>query len=150
MTKFKVYLTIAIALIFSISITLTGCTNIAAVNPHQSSLTGLASMKTMAKETLTYDEALANGKPTLIEFYADWCTTCQSLAPTLKSLHQQYSDRINFVMINIDQPQWTPQLQEYQVSGVPQINLLDSEHIIVGTFVGLLPKKVLATNLENL
>ncbi|NES80976.1 MAG: thioredoxin fold domain-containing protein [Moorea sp. SIO2B7] len=146
MPKLKVFFIIAIALISSISILITGCTN----NLSQSSLTGLATMKAMTKETIAYDLALANGKPTLIEFYADWCTSCQSLAPTLKSLHQKYSDRINFVMINIDQPQWTPQLKEYQVSGVPQITLLDSEHSIVNTFVGLLPKTVLATDLENL
>ena len=107
-------------------------------------------MKAMAKETIAYDIALANAKPTLIEFYADWCTTCQSLAPTLKSLDIQYGDRINFVMINIDKPQWTPLLKEYQVSGVPQITLLDSQHSIVNTFVGLLPKTVLAKDLENL
>ncbi|NEP50084.1 MAG: thiol:disulfide interchange protein, partial [Moorea sp. SIO3C2] len=71
-----------------------------------STVAGLALIKTMVKQSVPYDVALSNNKPTLIEFYADWCTTCQSMAPILNKLHQQYGETVNWVMLNIDDPQW--------------------------------------------
>ena len=34
------------------------------------------SLNEMSEAAIPLDEALRNNKPTLVEFYANWCTTC--------------------------------------------------------------------------
>ncbi|MGF1493004.1 MAG: thioredoxin domain-containing protein [Microcoleaceae cyanobacterium] len=107
------------------------------------SITQLATLKQLAQSATPYETALSNGKSTLIEFYANWCTTCQAMAPTLDQLHEEYNDRINFVMLNVDQPQWAGQVKQYQVTGVPHWVVLNSYQDVVFTEVGKVPKQIL-------
>lgn len=118
--------------------------------PAVSGVSGLMTLKTMAQTATPYDEAMTNQKPTLIEFYADWCTTCQALSPTLNALHDQWGDRINFVMLNIDDPQWATQVKQFQVNGVPNLTLLDKTHDVTDTFMGNIPKSLLERELTEL
>ncbi|MEQ8754313.1 MAG: thioredoxin domain-containing protein [Coleofasciculus sp. G1-WW12-02] len=115
-----------------------------------SSLTGLVELKHLAKQSVAYSTALKNPKPTLIEFYADWCTTCQAMAPTIKALHDSQSSQINFVMLNIDDPQWSEQIQHYNVRSVPQFTLVSPQGIPQKTLYGKVPKAVLANLLQQL
>lgn len=113
-------------------------------------LSGLMTLKTMAAEAMPYGDAIASPTPTLIEFYADWCTTCQGMSTTMADLHQQYGNSINFVMLDIDDPQWAGQVTEYGASGVPQFTLLDAHHSEVKTWVGKVPKPILANVFDQL
>lgn len=112
-------------------------------------LSGLITLKEMASKAVPYEVAIANHKPTLIEFYADWCTTCQGMSPTVEALHQQYSEQVNFVMLNIDQPEWANQVADYGASGVPQFTLLDSTQTEIKTWVGKVPKPIFREKLDQ-
>ncbi|MEL6382342.1 MAG: thioredoxin domain-containing protein [Cyanobacteria bacterium J06626_18] len=116
----------------------------------RSSVSGLMTLKTTVREAIPYEVALATPKPSLVEFYADWCTTCQAMAPTLQSVHQQMEGQVNFVMIDIDDPRWLKQVKQFQVSGVPHLALLNSDHTVVDTFIGEVPKQVLNRRLADL
>ena len=114
------------------------------------SIQGLAMLQQSAADSVPYSVALANNKPTFLEFYANWCTTCQSMAPSIAQLHQTYGEMVNFVMINIDDPQWIEPIETYQVTGVPQITLLDQTHQVTWTQVGKVPATILNQVLELL
>lgn len=114
------------------------------------SFAGIASLRDMAQQSMPYENALRNGNPTLIEFYADWCTSCQSLAPTINSFHKQYGSQVNFVMLNVDDPQCSQQVQQYQVVGVPQFFFMKSERTVMKTLVGRVPDSILAQLFEQL
>lgn len=105
-------------------------------------LSGLMTLKSLAAESVPYEVALTSQKPTLIEFYADWCTTCQSMSATVSSLHEQYGGQMNFVMLDIDDPQWADQVETFSASGVPQFTLLNSHYQSVHTWVGKVPKPI--------
>lgn len=115
-----------------------------------SPVSGLVTLKASAQAAIPYSEATANQKPTLVEFYADWCTTCQAMAPTLQSIHHQFGDRLNFVMLNIDDPRWQAQVQQFQVSGVPHLALLQADQVVADTFIGKVPKSVLSHRIDDL
>ena len=130
---------VCLILIFNFSL----ASNAFALGINNSSLNGLINLKQMAKEATPYQIAVNDNKPIFLEFYADWCTTCQSMAITVNKLHQKYNDQIDFVMINIDDPQWQEQIKEYQVTGIPQFNILDTQHHNIKTFIGKVPRSIL-------
>ena len=50
-----------------------------------------------------FNENIENpGKPVMVEFWAPWCVYCRRIAPALKKVAEQYSDKIVIGQINID------------------------------------------------
>lgn len=37
---------------------------------------------------------VANGRPTVVDFYAEWCENCKEMAPTLRQLEGRYKDKV--------------------------------------------------------
>jgi thiol:disulfide interchange protein len=114
-----------------------------------SPVAGLMTLKASAQTAMPYETAITNGKPSLIEFYADWCTTCQAMAPTLATIHHQFEADLNMVMLNIDDPQWRAQVEQFNVTGVPHLVLRARDGVISETFVGKVPKSVLTTRIQE-
>jgi thioredoxin 1 len=42
-------------------------------------------------------------RPAIIDFYADWCGPCKSVAPTLEQLSDEYADKVEIYKIDTDQ-----------------------------------------------
>lgn len=108
-----------------------------------SSLIGLQQLKVSAQAAVSYPIAVENNLPTVIEFYANWCTTCQSMAPAVRQIEQEYDKKINWVMIDIDNPEYADIIEQYQVQGVPQFTFLDAQNIWQKNLMGKIPKSIL-------
>jgi thiol:disulfide interchange protein DsbD len=89
------------------------------------------SWHTYSEQTL--QEAKAQGKPVIIDFYADWCTPCREFEEV--TFHQPNLVRLaekNFIMVKVDvtkggNPYHEELLQKYEVKGVPTIVFLDAD-----------------------
>ncbi len=112
--------------------------------------TGSVSLTAMAEAAVPLEAALGNDRPTLIEFYANWCTSCQAMAPQLQQLKQTYGDRVNFVMLNVDNTKWLPEVLHYRVDGIPHFVYLDAQSKTVAQAIGEQPQAVIAANLVAL
>jgi thiol-disulfide isomerase/thioredoxin len=106
-----------------------------------------ASLDAMATKTVPLEVALASGKPTFLEFYAKWCTVCQAMATDLQTLEGQYGDRVNFVMLNIDNEKWLPEIMHYRVDGIPHFVYMDPQGVAVGQAIGKIPHTIIEENL---
>jgi thiol-disulfide isomerase/thioredoxin len=104
----------------------------------------------MAKTATPLEVALTNRKPTLMEFYADWCTSCQAMAKDMGDLKQEYDPQVNFVMLNVDNSKWLPEMLAYRVDAIPQFVFLDASGEPVATTIGEQPRPIMVANLEAL
>ena len=80
--------------------------------------------------------ALANNKPTFLEFYAEWCEVCKEMAPKVADIKEKYEKDINFVFLNVDNPKWEKYIRDFNVNGIPQLNLFDEDANLKVTFIG--------------
>ncbi|XP_024524079.1 thioredoxin-like protein HCF164, chloroplastic [Selaginella moellendorffii] len=104
----------------------------------------------LSAKAMPYEEAIHNGKPTVVEFYADWCEVCREMARDVYSVEEKYRDRVNFVMLNVDNSKWEAELDEFGVEGIPHFAFLDGKGNEEGNIVGRLPKKYFAENVDAL
>jgi thiol:disulfide interchange protein len=95
-----------------------------------------APLEKLARQSLDLPIALGNGKPTLVEFYADWCEACQAMAPAMERIETQHHDQLDVVLLNVDNPRWQPEVDRYDVNGIPQLELFDAEGSAVGRSLG--------------
>ncbi|NWF62486.1 MAG: thioredoxin fold domain-containing protein [Fischerella sp.] len=112
--------------------------------------TSSASLAKLAEQSTPLEVAMTNGKPSLVEFYADWCTVCQKMAPDITQLEQQYTDKMNFVMLNVDNTKWLPEMLKYRVDGIPHFVFLNQNGEVLAQAIGDQPRTIMASNLEAL
>ena len=112
--------------------------------------TSSLSLESQVKKSVPFETALNNDKPTLTEFYADWCTSCQAMAGDLGEIKQTYGDRVNFVMLNVDNTKWLPEMLRYRVDGIPHFIFMDKSGDAIAESIGEQPKKILEADLDAL
>jgi len=96
-----------------------------------------APLEALARRSPELSVALANGKPTLVEFYADWCEACRSMAPAMDAVETRSRDQLNVVLLNVDNPRWLPEVERYEVNGIPHLELFDGSGSPVGRAIGV-------------
>lgn len=70
---------------------------------------------------MTFSEIIQSEKPVLVDFFAEWCGPCKTLAPILKDVKQEIGDTVTIIKIDVDK---NPQTAiEHQVRGVPTLIL---------------------------
>jgi thioredoxin 1 len=95
----------------------------------------------MATVSVTDDnfdaEVLKSSKPIVVDFWADWCGPCVSIAPTLEQISDEMADQVIIAKHNIDNEPNTP--TKYGVRGIPTM-LLFKDGELKATKVGATPK----------
>ena len=62
-------------------------------------------------------EVLKADKPTLVDFWAEWCGPCKQLSPILEEISNEMNDKVFFAKHNIDEQPNMP--MKYNVRGIP-------------------------------
>lgn len=110
--------------------------------------TGATSLDSQAEKSTSLEVAFSNGKPTLMEFYANWCTSCQAMAKDLDEIKQKYANSVNFVMLNVDNSKWLPEILNYQVDGIPHFVFVDKQGHAIAQTIGEQPRSIMEANID--
>ena len=102
--------------------------------------------KSMPVDDSTFEQiVLKANKPVLVDFWATWCKPCLAVAPILEELANEYTDKVNFVKMDIDHSPKTP--AKYSIMSIPTL-LIFKNGAPVSHLVGLRPKGELKKNLD--
>ncbi|MEA5513563.1 thioredoxin family protein [Nodularia sp. UHCC 0506] len=91
------------SLVFTVSTVATTSASISATEA-QSSITKVAQANPGAAKINSVGGPLAKelqGKPVVVDVFATWCAGCKNIAPTLSQLKQEYSGKVNFVVLDV-------------------------------------------------
>lgn len=94
----------------------------------------------------TFEKEIINGSgPVLVDFWAEWCGPCHTIAPVLEELAEEYQGRLRVAKVNVDENPETP--AQFGVRGIPTLILFEDGEL-KETLVGVQPKSQLAELLD--
>ena len=122
-------------------------------NRGQVGLSGVALLHAMEKDSAPLAQAMCNGRPTVVDFYADWCQSCKVMAPTMREMGVLYKDRLNFVTLDGTKPANADLVEKFKVDGIPQVAFVtsgDTGGKVLTNLVGAIPRTVIIREMDAL
>ena len=66
-------------------------------------------------------EVLKSTKPTVVDFWAEWCGPCKMVGPILEEISDEMANDVSIAKLNIDEELNTP--TKYGIKGIPTMLL---------------------------
>ena len=94
-----------------------------------------------ALATLTDDafdtQVLRGAKPTLVDFWAEWCAPCRALGPVVEEVARIHAAKLEVGKMNIDENPNTP--SKFGVRAIPTL-VLFKNGAVVDQLIGLVTR----------
>jgi len=102
-------------------------------------------IKHVTDDSFTAD--VINAKvPVLVDYWAEWCGPCKSIAPILDEVSVAYDGRLQIAKMNVDENREVP--SKFGIRGIPTLMLFkDGE--LAATKVGALSKAQLVAFIDG-
>lgn len=92
-------------------------------------------------------EIINNGKPVVVDFWAEWCGPCRMMSPIIEELAHEYEGKVEIGKLNVDENSETT--EEYGIMNIPTL-LFFKNGQVVDKQVGATQKNVLVKKIEAL
>lgn len=77
---------------------------------------------------MTFQEIINQDKPVLVDFFAEWCGPCKTMAPVLEDIKQRVKESASIIKIDVDKN--SQAASTYQVRSVPTLILFKKGQIL--------------------
>ena len=98
-------------------------------------------------DTANFEEVINSDKPTLVDFWAEWCGPCRTLGPILEEVATELGDKVNIVKCNVDEN--GELAQKFGIRGIPTMIFFKGGEA-AKTLVGVQPKDEIKKTLDEL
>ncbi|MCA9389795.1 thioredoxin family protein [candidate division WWE3 bacterium] len=89
----------------------------------------------------------------LIDYYADWCGPCQQMKPAMHEVEEEFSGKMQFQQIDVDQEEHREQVQAAGVMSIPTFAIVrvdeKGEEEEIDRKLGAMPKDALVSWLNE-
>lgn len=85
----------------------------------------------------TFNDIINKSKLVVVDCWAEWCGPCKMIAPIIDKLAEEYSSKVMFAKLNVDENPQTA--SKYGIMSIPTLLVFKSSKL-VDTIVGAVPK----------
>ena len=98
--------------------------------------------------SISLEDVLTNGKPTLAEFGWRTCIPCKQMKPILEELAAEYEDKLNVVIVEVyEQKDLT---REHQIMAIPTQIFFDGSGKEIARHMGFWSKEEIIAQLKEM
>jgi len=98
--------------------------------------------------SISLEQALSSGKPTLAEFGRGTCIPCKEMKPILENLAVEYQDRLNVSIVSVDE--YRDLTNYYRIMAIPTQIFFDSSGKEITRHIGFWPKEEIIAQLQKM
>lgn len=91
-------------------------------------------------------EVLENREPVLVDFWADWCQPCHTVAPVIEEIATDFEGRLKVGKVDVDNN--SSLAEKFSIRSIPSLLFFKGGEVI-DRVTGVVPKQVLAEKLDN-
>ncbi len=73
-------------------------------------------------------DVLKSDLPVLVDYWAEWCGPCRSIAPVLDELAEQYAGKLQICKMNVDENRDTP--AKFGIRGIPTLMVFKGGELV--------------------
>jgi thioredoxin 1 len=73
-------------------------------------------------------DVMSSSKPVFVDFWAEWCGPCRMVSPVVEELSDDYSEKVDFVKVNVDQANEIA--SKYNVFSIPTLAIFSKGEVV--------------------